>query len=237
MAFEDSFVIVPLPKTLEGAKSIREIETSAHVGSAIIPLLWPTAHKDGDSKQEKSQEDLEAKDKEQDAHALSSMIQPENYYFLVRDKSANMDVAFVWWQNCKGRTEAEWAEVYRNRHRPAGCNEALIDATSGVRFLKRAKYLGDRDFFMLKELYVRPEYQRRGIGSKCMEWGVKTADELGLPAYTEASEKGLGLYTRYGFEEFDRVTVNLEPWGGKEGEINSYGLLFRQAKSNGASED
>ncbi|RDW84373.1 hypothetical protein BP6252_01963 [Coleophoma cylindrospora] len=234
MAFEDSFVIAPLPKTLEAAKSIREIESSAHVDSVTVPLLWPRAHKDEVSVQEKSQEE---RAKQQDAHALNFMIQPENYYFVVHDKAANMDVAFVWWQNCKGRTEAEWAEVYRNRYRPAGCNNALMDATSGVRFLKRAKFLGDRDFFMLKELYVRPEYQRRGIGSKCMEWGVKTADELGLPAYTEASEKGLGLYTKYGFEEFDRVTVDLEPWGGKEGQVNSFGLLFRQAKSTSASED
>jgi len=63
-----------------------------------------------------------------------------------------------------------------------------------------------------------------------MEWGVAKADELGFPAYTEASEKGLGLYTRYGFVEVDRVTVDLELWGGRKGEESSYGLLLRPAK-------
>jgi len=65
-----------------------------------------------------------------------------------------------------------------------------------------------------------------------MKWGVEKADELGFPAYTEASEKGLGLYLRYGFKGVDRITVDLEPgpWGGKKVEINSYGLLYREAK-------
>lgn len=87
---------------------------------------------------------------------------------------------------------------------------------------------------MLKELYVRPEFQQKGIGGTLVEWGVQKADELGLIAYTEASPKGLGLYLRFGFEEIDRVTVDLEPWGGKKGMVHSYGLLLR--KVNGAED-
>lgn len=33
-----------------------------------------------------------------------------------------------------------------------------------------------------------------------MEWGVKKADELGLPAYIEASDHGLELYKACGFK-------------------------------------
>jgi hypothetical protein len=82
---------------------------------------------------------------------------------------------------------------------------------------------------VLKELYVQPEFQRRGIRGTLVEWGVKKTDELGLVAYTEASPKGLGLYLRYGFKEVDSVTVDLEPWGGKKGAVHSYGLLLRKA--------
>jgi hypothetical protein len=34
--------------------------------------------------------------------------------------------------------------------------------------------------------------------------GVKKTDELGLPAHTEATVKGLGLYKRYGIKEIGR---------------------------------
>ena len=59
-------------------------------------------------------------------------------------------------------------------------------------------------------------------------WGVQKADELGLPAYTEGSREGLGLYLKHGFKEVDRVTVDLEEWGGHKGDINSYGILYRE---------
>jgi GNAT superfamily N-acetyltransferase len=88
---------------------------------------------------------------------------------------------------------------------------------------------------VLKELYVLPEYQRKGDRGMLVEWVVKKADELGLLAYTEASQQGLGLYLRHGFEEVDRVTVALEPWGGEKGSVNSYGLLVRRPRDRNDS--
>jgi GNAT superfamily N-acetyltransferase len=85
---------------------------------------------------------------------------------------------------------------------------------------------------VLKELYVRPEFQRKGLGSRLVKWGVEKADEIGLPAYTEGSTKGMQLYLSYGFKEVDRVTVDLEKWGGSKGEFHSYGLLFREARKS-----
>lgn len=83
----------------------------------------------------------------------------------------------------------------------------------------------------LKELYVLPNYQRQGLGGLLVAFGVHEADKLGLPAYTEASPEGLGLYLKHGFKEVDRVTVDLEQWGGSKGDFNSYGLLYREASS------
>jgi hypothetical protein len=58
-----------------------------------------------------------------------------------------------------------------------------------------------------------------------MDWGVKKTDDLGLPAYIEASDQGLELYKAYGFkvkgdvdldataenpsEEFTKIRQNL----------------------------
>jgi len=77
---------------------------------------------------------------------------------------------------------------------------------------------------------VRPEFQRQGHGGRLVDWGVKKADELGLSAYTDATEKGLGLYLKHGFQEVDRVVVDLGDWGGERGVMHGHVLLFRAAK-------
>jgi ribosomal protein S18 acetylase RimI-like enzyme len=86
---------------------------------------------------------------------------------------------------------------------------------------------------VLKELYVRREYQRRGIGNMLVQWGVRKADELGLLAYTEATPAGLRLYLRHGFVEVDRMAVDLEAWGRGRGQISDYHLLLREARGRG----
>lgn len=63
-----------------------------------------------------------------------------------------------------------------------------------------------------------------------VEAGVKRADELGWLLYIEATNKGDGLYRKYGFEEKDRVSVDLGDWGGEKGVIDTYTLLVRPAK-------
>ena len=80
---------------------------------------------------------------------------------------------------------------------------------------------------VLKELYVRPDYQRRGLGGVLVGKMVQRADELGLPAYLESSTVGYNLYTRHGFREIDRVVVDLASWGGSKGQDNTYVLMLR----------
>jgi len=235
---ESPFTIAPVPANLSGARTIRLIESAAHEDEPIIPLLWPrtsnpetaTNIQNSEEEEAKEKEINEAENLEEDTRVIDFLKDPSNHYLLVTETESGKDVAFVWWQQLQGRTEEEWAETYRIRYGPEGMNKALMDTTSGVRFLKRAKLLNTQEIFMLKELYVRPEFQRKGLGERLVELGMKKADELGLSAYTEASEKGLGLYLRHGFEEVDRESVNLEPWGGKKREVNSYGLLLRETR-------
>jgi hypothetical protein len=46
-------------------------------------------------------------------------------------------------------------------------------------------------------------------------WGTDKADELGLPAYLESSQKGHGVYKRYGFKDLEIVDFDTAPYGGK----------------------
>jgi predicted N-acetyltransferase YhbS len=43
-------------------------------------------------------------------------------------------------------------------------------------------------------------YQRLGIGSLLVEWGLANAKTKGLPAQTEAGPIGLRMYLKLGFE-------------------------------------
>ena len=79
---------------------------------------------------------------------------------------------------------------------------------------------------------MRPEFQRKGLGGRLVEWGINKAEEKGLQVYIEATEQGLGLYLRYGMIEVDRVDVDLEPWGAKNGEWIRYALLHKPAPGN-----
>ncbi|MCJ1398876.1 hypothetical protein MMC11_002077 [Xylographa trunciseda] len=231
-----NFSISAVPATLAGSRTIRQIEPAAHENDPIGPLLWPSqlsSDPEPDSVDKLTRSaDIPSLEEEEAAREIAFLQDPSNHYLLVTELAAEKAVAYVWWQQAKGRTSAQWAETYANRYRPKEMNKALMDATSGVRFLKRAKILGEQDVFILKELYVRPEFQRRGLGGKLVAWGVQKADELGLLSYTEASPKGLGLYLKHGFLEVDRVTVDLEPWGGKKGDVSSYRRLLRKPQEN-----
>lgn len=82
----------------------------------------------------------------------------------------------------------------------------------------------------LKLLHTDPDHQRRGAGSKCLEWGTAEADRLGLVSYLEASEEGRPLYEKFGFKEVDRIVVDLSKWGSPI-EATAY-LMAREPVSN-----
>jgi hypothetical protein len=165
MAYPNSsFSIRPVPPTLAAAGTLRVIEESAIEDSVLAPLLWlrqpisdQSLHPNGvpapsnsvtaASTQPGATAENEAQNAEEDARTLSFLQDPCNHYRLVTDTATNTPIAFVWWQYCKGQTDSQWAEKYSNRWRPELMNKALADATGGVQFLKRAKLLGDQDFF------------------------------------------------------------------------------------------
>lgn len=44
-------------------------------------------------------------------------------------------------------------------------------------------------------------YQRLGIGSALVKWGIARAKTKGLPVMTEAGPMGLGMYLKLGFQQ------------------------------------
>jgi hypothetical protein len=45
-----------------------------------------------------------------------------------------------------------------------------------------------------------------------LEWGLKRADEMHIPAYVESTPAGEKLYKAFGFEEREKMNIDLRPW-------------------------
>jgi GNAT superfamily N-acetyltransferase len=87
-------------------------------------------------------------------------------------------------------------------YRPTRMNEPHIcNAISqeGFDFIAQANFVSSR-CTVLNFCFTHPKHRRRGVGRLLMEWGIKKADELGLPSYIEATDIGLRLYEASGFK-------------------------------------
>lgn len=61
------------------------------------------------------------------------------------------------------------------------------------------------EYWELEVLAVRPTFQRRGIGSVLLAWGLEQAAFHDLPVVVAATSVGEGLYRKHGFTETGRL--------------------------------
>ena len=65
-----------------------------------------------------------------------------------------------------------------------------------------------------------------------VKWGCDKADELGLPAYLEASAAGKPVYLRHGFEKIDEAVIDCDRWpdglGPGEKGKHVYTMMYRR---------
>lgn len=78
----------------------------------------------------------------------------------------------------------------------ASFSQDMYDATHRV-------MANDTEWLFLSTVVVRNSWQRKGVGSKLIAYGMNEVERHNLPAYTNASPKGKQLYERFGFRSVD----------------------------------
>lgn len=62
-------------------------------------------------------------------------------------------------------------------------------------------------------MQVRPEYHRRGLGGRLLRRGLDDADKAGAQTLLAASDPGMGLYVKEGFETLVEFTFDYPQFG------------------------
>lgn len=83
-----------------------------------------------------------------------------------------------------------------------------------LRFAKFWQVLSENPFFEdithhweLEVLAVHPAYQRQGLGSTLLSWGMVQASRHQLPVVVAATHNGKHLYRKHGFKECGRIDL------------------------------
>lgn len=66
---------------------------------------------------------------------------------------------------------------------------------------------------LLDLCFTTPEYERRGVATALVKWGLEKVDKEGWPAFTEASPRGWPVYAKLGFERTEVVKLRFDEMG------------------------
>lgn len=94
-----------------------------------------------------------------------------------------------------------------------GLRTEVVDAFSSAGKAKKEEFIGRKPHVLLQAIATRPGHERRGVAGLSLGWGTAKADEMKVPAYLEASEKGVELYKRWGFEALEKLPFDATEYG------------------------
>lgn len=139
----------------------------------------------------------------------SNLSDPSFSLIAVRDSESSEILAVAcWYFQTKNKSLEEVLEgeaaarKERAEQEPiTGINFTAISDFREAQAKAKREILGGRAHVLLKVLATYPAAQRRGAGAAALAWGLGRADDMGLPAYLEASSMGRPLYAKFGFNE------------------------------------
>lgn len=67
---------------------------------------------------------------------------------------------------------------------------------------------------VLSLFFVHPDFQRRGIGTLLLQWGLKKADELKAKLWLSSTPQAVTTYEKNGWKVVQRYDVDLGKYRG-----------------------
>lgn len=68
-----------------------------------------------------------------------------------------------------------------------------------------------------------------------LEWGCQAAQQHRVPAFLEATEDGLSLYQKVGFQEMNKFELNLEKYGHASSVVNVQMVKYPEGAEDDAA--
>ena len=142
------------------------------------------------------------------------------------DSEHNVFIQIVDHSNGKIMGGAKWQFWPHDPKRPLTVPVDYIDESTPEGKIERAfaqkvmdEFMGRRAKDMavphglLDLCYTVPEYERKGVASTLVSWGLERCDKEGVVAFTEASPRGWPVYERLGFEKKEVVRLRYDEQG------------------------
>ncbi|BCR83952.1 GNAT family N-acetyltransferase [Aspergillus chevalieri] len=159
-------------------------------------------------------------------------------HFLKAVDAENGDIAaFAIWYFFSGPDGvADWKAYVETGDRlrvPVGCDiEAYRYGWSKIHENYQEVFGEGREHFHLGLLATHPGHERRGAGSKLLNWALEQADEKGLECHLEGTPTGYPLYSRKGFvDAFGKgnslLDFDVSKYTGKEGDLVDLTAMVR----------
>jgi len=137
---------------------------------------------------------------------------PTSHWIYVTDEETGEVIAAAQWNVHPEGHFAKASDDVKPYWMPEGTTKDVASQLLHQFFSLRRERMNE-SHLLISFCFTHSKHRRRGAAALLMEWGTRKADELGLPAYVEATDNGRELYKQYGFEvkgevELDATTDN-----------------------------
>jgi GNAT superfamily N-acetyltransferase len=103
------------------------------------------------------------------------------------------------------------------------------DIGSSTLYMEVLRYKLLNPLLVLELLCVLPEYQRMGIGSSFLRWGMEKADASNARIYLEATMEGVPAYLKYGWKIVEEIKLDYTERGGEGSQ--KFALMIREPRT------